>query len=467
MAARLLVFILVLAAAAGGRAHVGAAEDEGFGTSYLTPFPAGDVYTLAVIGDDLANGLLDGLLEAFAGDSRLQIRTKHYFINGLMRPDFQEKLQSLDEDLQKEPIHIAIVMLGAWDRASVKDSSGKRAQVGSQPWRAEYASRGDRLMKLLKKNNAAVYWVGLPNVRRYEANQDAQMMNDIIRERIYLNGVKYIDAHAGFIDETGGYSPYGPDITGKIRLLREGDGVYFTTAGNRKLAHFVERDLRRDLTQAKADRSIPLAGGETEQAKINPEKAKLAAPASGPVATGAQTKSAQPGGPGSPATTAGSQSAAPTTGEQKADNGKISFKGVNPAGREEVVTLDIVRPAIPASVVALVTRRESPDRPSQMGEVLVDQIAGGLSLMSTVAPANAAGTIGGRRGLSPAQSPYFRVLFKGERLAPKRGRADDMSWPRGKAPAEATSGDSEPLETGTAPKSAPDKEQPRAGAPRR
>ena len=28
------------------------------------------------------------------------------------------------------------------------------------------------------------------------------MMNDIVRERTYLNGIKYIDAYAGFIDET-------------------------------------------------------------------------------------------------------------------------------------------------------------------------------------------------------------------------------------------------------------------------
>ncbi len=77
-----------------------------------------------------------------------------------------------------------------------------------------------------------------------------------------------------FSTKGGGYSAYGPDVNGKIRLLREGDGIYFTTDGNRKLAHFVERDLRRDLTQAKADRAIPLAGTETEQARINPEREK-------------------------------------------------------------------------------------------------------------------------------------------------------------------------------------------------
>ncbi len=300
--------------------------------------------------------------------------------------------------------------------------------VGSEAWRTEYGARADRLIKQLKKRNIAVYWVGLPNVRRSDANEDVQMMNNIVRERTYLNGFKYIDAYTGFMDETGGYSAYGPDVTGKIRILREGDGVYFTAAGNRKLAHFVERDLRRDLTQAKADRAIPLAGAEEEQAKINPDKAKLAErrPASWSRA-GRESRSSRTGNAG-----CGRRQAAPAAsgpGDQKADNGKINLRMVNPAGREEVVTLDIVRPAIPASVVALVTRRESADRPSQIGEAIIDQIPGGLTVMSTVALGNSPGAGGKRSRLSPAQTPYFRVLFKGERLAAeaRTGRRSDVA----------------------------------------
>ena len=44
-----------------------------------------------------------------------------------MRADFAEKLRQLDEDLRAEPVHIAIVMMGAWDRVSVRDAAGKRA----------------------------------------------------------------------------------------------------------------------------------------------------------------------------------------------------------------------------------------------------------------------------------------------------------------------------------------------------
>ena len=53
-------------------------------------------------------------------------------------------------------------------------------------------------------------------MRRWQDNERAQRMNDVFRERAYLNGVRYIDAYASFIDESGGYSDYGPDITGKV-----------------------------------------------------------------------------------------------------------------------------------------------------------------------------------------------------------------------------------------------------------
>jgi hypothetical protein len=457
MRSRFSLPIAVLAAALIAAAGSARAQDDPGGSSFITPFPPGDTYNLVMIGDDLAEGLRAGALEMFQKDPRLVIRPRHLSVNGLMRPDFHQRLVELDEELKGDPAQIAILMLGAWDRVSVRDpGSGKRLMVGTDGWRREYAARADRLLKLLRKRDIAVYWAGLPAVRRYDANEDVQMMNNLLRERVYLNGAKYIDTFVGFADENGGYSAYGPDVTGKIRLLRSGDGVYFTWEGNRKLAYFVDRELRRDLTQARADRSIPLDGTEAEQAKINPDAVKL---------TGPSSESA-PGGAPAAAPRPEVQQAASGQTDQKADNGKINLRILSPGGREEIVALDILRPAIPASVVALVTRRESADRLSQLGESVVDQIPGGLTVMSTVALATGANQAGGRRRLAPSQSPYFRVLFKGERLPPKPGRADDASWPRpAPPPDQAYFPEPAPVETGATP--VDDPESPRKTSQRR
>ena len=155
------------------------AEDESFGSSYLTPFPPGELYNIAVIGDDMAEGLLFGLNEALGGDRRLALRAKRYVLNGLSRPDNSEKLTALEEDLKRELPQIAIVMLGEGDRVSLRDANGKKFWVGTPEWRADYAQRADKLMKLLKRLNISVYWAGLPNVRRAEANDDHQMINEV------------------------------------------------------------------------------------------------------------------------------------------------------------------------------------------------------------------------------------------------------------------------------------------------
>lgn len=445
---RVLALLLAFACASTVDAPRVIAQEEG--NSYITPFPQGDVYRLVVLGDDLADGLLGGIVDALSTDSRLQIDKKLVSLNGLNRADFAEKLQGLEEQLGQTAPHIAVVMMGAWDRVSMK-GTGKRTPFGTAEWKAEYTARADRVMKVLKRKNIAVYWVGLPNVRRSDMSEDVQMMNQILRDRIYLNGMKYIDAYAGFSDESGKYSSYGPDVTGKMRLLRDGDGVYFTVAGYRKLAHFVERDLKRDLTQAKSDRSIPLAGAEAEQEKINPERAAQKKAEEDAAAAKAAADAGKTTTPEAPVAAPPPIGAA--DGDQKADNGRIVLKSVGASGREESVTLDIVRPAIPASVVALVTRKESADRLSQMGEQVVDPLGGGLSVMNSITPA--AGSAGaGQRRLSTVQTPYYRVFIKGERLPARRGRADDFAWPRPEPPPPpAASLAPEPggaLETGSA-----------------
>lgn len=423
-----LMTLLLALLAAGGAAR---AQDD-FGGSYITPFPENDTYRMLVIGDSLAEGIVEGLAEALGGSEGVQVQRKHRPLQGLARDAFEEDVKGFEDPGWRDAPHIAVVLTGIWDRQPLRNAAGRRIAVNAPEWRDLYGARVDRVMKALKRKKAAVYWVGLPVMRRPDWNRDIETINEIIRERAFLNGFKYVDAYAGFVDETGGFNAYGPDLTGKQRLLREGDGVHFTDAGNRKLAHFVEREVRRDLTQAKAERSIPLLGTEAEQRRISPNK-------------GADPQSASPagkgkgGGPARPVAVvpaAGAQG--PSEGDQKADNGRIQLRIVGAQGREETLQLELPRPAIPASVMALITRKESAERPSQLGDTLTDEIAGGLLVMTSVTPSAEGGA---RRRMAPTQAPYFRVLVKGERLEPKPGRVDDFRWPRAdqsvEAPADA------------------------------
>ncbi len=402
-----------------------AAEDDP-GGSFLTPFPENDIYEVTVLGDWYADGLLDGFVDAFGTDTRLNIQRKVTRFTGVIRGDFEDRLAQL-EQATSGPMHVAVIMTGQEDRVSLRNSEGARIPVASAEWLAEYGRRIDRVMKTLKRKNPGVYWVGLPNLARSEANDQAQKMNDVIRERAFLNGCKYIDVYAGFADEGGGYSAYGPDIEGKIRVLRGNDGISFTQAGNMKLAHFIEKELRRDLNKARANRTVPLLGAEAEQAKINPDNAVKTPSPNSPAATASAAANAAPVVKVTPQAESGAQaSSASNSGDQKADNGRVTIKVPGNGGIEETQTIEIVRPAIPASVVALMARRQGS---GQGGDLLVDQIPGGLTLMSSITTTG----VKARGRSAPTQAPYFRLLVKGERLTPKPGRADDTQWTGGEA----------------------------------
>jgi hypothetical protein len=418
------VLLTLLAAFLALPVTMASAQEDFSGTTYITPYPEGDTYRLQVYGDAFASGLLDGLVDALSGDARLQIQKKHRALPGLIRPDLEDELKT--EEANREPLHVAVVMVGVNDRYNIRISTRDRFVVGTDEWREEYGRRVDRVIKTLKKRGAAVYWVGQPIMRRPDANEPAQVMNDVVREKSYLNGIKYIDITAQFADDAGNYTPYGPDLAGKQRLVREADGVLFNWAGYRKLAHFVEREIKRDLTQARSDRSIPLAGAETEQKRIAVQRPRHEPDAGwkSTVTPNKETKTALSKGD-TPATQPASTFNA--YGEQKADNGRISLKTISSGGREETVTLELPRPAIAAAVIQLITRKDTGDRPSQMGDVLADDVGGGLVVLNSVTPA--APGPGGARRVSPGQ-PYYQVWIKGERLPPRPGRADDFSWPR-------------------------------------
>jgi hypothetical protein len=144
----------------------------------------------------------------------------------------------------------------------------------SERWEAAYIRRIDATIAALKSAGVPVLWVGLPPQRAQRATTDSTYLNELYRQRAEKAGIVYVDVWEGFVDGSGQFAAQGPDFEGQIRRLRSGDGIYFTKAGARKLAHYVEREIQRTL----ANRAIPVA---------LPTAVEPANPASG----------ARPGGP--------------------------------------------------------------------------------------------------------------------------------------------------------------------------
>ncbi len=86
-----------------------------------------------------------------------------------------------------------------------------------------------------------------------------------------------------FVDESGRYSPQGPDYEGQIRRLRTGDGIYFTKFGARKLAHYVEREVQRIVGNKGLPVALPIPVNPAPQAPIAKPRGPAERPAAGPV----------------------------------------------------------------------------------------------------------------------------------------------------------------------------------------
>lgn len=205
---------------------------------------------VAIFGDRFGQALAAGLQDG--ADAGMSVSAVTSDDSGLARPDFSDWLQSIRARLGK-PDHpgVGIVMLGSNDRQPLPDG---RATVdpSNARWPALYGARVDAVVSAFRDAHVPLIWVGLPSVHSEEISADFVRLNGIVRDRMAQHGETYVDSWEAFNDETGRYSPVGPDIEGDSVKLRKAEGFGFTRAGARKLASFVEGDLKRLQTAAPA-----------------------------------------------------------------------------------------------------------------------------------------------------------------------------------------------------------------------
>ena len=245
---------------------------------------------IAVLGDALASPLAQGLADSFVQDMpEVAIIKKAKDSSSLIRDDPVDWVKAAEELLNTEKVTIGVVMLGINERQPAKDETGT-FEPRSERWVQIYTRRIDELMAKFKAKNIPLFWVGLPALKSARLSQDMQAYNEIIRERAARAGVPFIDVWDGFVDENGQFVTSGPALDGQTRRLRASDGVGFTRAGSRKLAHFVERDIRVLLKQRVPDTTPPAADDQPAPAPAMPSSASPSAapqqpprPVAGPV----------------------------------------------------------------------------------------------------------------------------------------------------------------------------------------
>jgi hypothetical protein len=287
--------------------------------------------SVMVMGDSMADWLGYGLEDAFSESPEIAVLRKAKAHSGLIRYEARSDLDwwHVARDLLgKDKVDFVVMMLGVDDRTNIRETqaekndrnadkkktleaskepakdAAKDAAKDSKPdedtdaddiiapepqrggnsgviefrterWEQIYTKRIDETIAALKSKGVPVLWVGLPSIRGTRSTADAVYMNDLYRARAEKAGITYVDVWDGFVDEAGKFTYTGPDFEGQNRRLRSGDGVHFTKNGARKLAHYVERELRRFMANRTAPMAMP---SDTQQAPA------LSGPAARPVA---------------------------------------------------------------------------------------------------------------------------------------------------------------------------------------
>ena len=125
------------------------------------------------------------------------------------------------------------------------------------PWVELYSKKIEEMIAAVKSKGVPVVWVGLPAISGSKGTSDMLFLDSLYREAASKAGITYVDVWDGFVDERGLFQPKGPDFEGQIRQLRSYDGVFFTKAGARKLAHYVEREIPRLLAARSGPTELP------------------------------------------------------------------------------------------------------------------------------------------------------------------------------------------------------------------
>lgn len=205
---------------------------------------------IAVFGDSLADYLSRGLEEVFEDNADVAVTDRAKGDSGLVRKDVVDWPKAAEDYLKTNPkVTYAVVMLGANDRQPIREGDQTLESL-SDRWREAYRSRVDALIKVFSDRKIPLVWVGTPPMRSDGLTRDLGTINEMFRDRLAKAGGTYVDVGPGFGDDRNRYTLNGPDIDGQTVKLRTSDGVHFTRAGSRKLAHFVDVELKRLMGNA-------------------------------------------------------------------------------------------------------------------------------------------------------------------------------------------------------------------------
>ncbi len=203
------------------------------------------VLRIGVFGDSMADGLWAGLYRDLRGVDGVTVTKFSEVSTGLSRYDYVDIQAKTMRQLDENPLDVAVILFGTNDAQGIS-MDGQIHPFGTEGWKAAYARRVDNLVALLRSRGTAVYWVGLPRMKK--ANFDGRMtiINDVVEARMKALGVPYIETTALTSNAEGEYEAYLSGADGRRQLMRANDGIHMSMAGYLRMSAPVAERLKLD-----------------------------------------------------------------------------------------------------------------------------------------------------------------------------------------------------------------------------
>jgi hypothetical protein len=211
-----------------------------------------DAKVVLVVGDFIAGSVGEGLIAAFETTPGILVERRTNGSSGIVRDDYYNWPQSLPALIAETKPALVVVSMGANDRQQMV-VAGQKEKFRSEAWTSEYEARVSRIATLARESGKPLLWMGMPAFQSSALTADMTTLNNLYRAGVEKAGGTFIDIWDGFVDEEGKFVTSGSDINGQQVRLRGSDGINFTKAGKRKLAFYVEKEIRRVLGDAAAD----------------------------------------------------------------------------------------------------------------------------------------------------------------------------------------------------------------------
>ena len=200
---------------------------------------------IGVFGDSMADGLYAGLYRDLQQTPNVTVSKFSQVSTGLSRYDYVDIQAKTRGQLEEQPVDVAVMLFGTNDAQGI-EMDGQIHPFGSDGWKAAYAKRVDDLVALLRSRDVAVYWVGLPRMKRASFEAKMTLINGVVEARMRALGVPYIETTDLTSNGEGGYEAYLPTDSGRRVLMRANDGIHMSMAGYLRMSAPVSARLKRD-----------------------------------------------------------------------------------------------------------------------------------------------------------------------------------------------------------------------------